>query len=206
MMSWLKEQNRRTREFVRGPFSSQLWMASVAFVVLLVLGFVMGLLLKDFATSFVGFFTTTLASSGIVEEDGTIHLLPLLVNNIRAAVFTIAYGFIPFVFLPALSLGINALLIGFFAAFYLNSGMSMLYFFAAIVPHGIFEIPALVISIALGLYLCRIINDYVRHNTKGVVKSAIFDILRVLCLRAVPLFVIASVIECYITPRIAGLI
>ena len=168
MMSWLKEQNRRTREFVRGPFSSQLWMASAAFVVLLVLGFVMGLLLKDFATSFVGFFTTTLASSGIVEEDGTIHLLPLLVNNIRAAVFTIAYGFIPFVFLPALSLGINALLIGFFAAFYLNNGMSMLYFFAAIVPHGIFEIPALVISIALGLYLCRIINDYVRHNTKGV--------------------------------------
>lgn len=202
MMSWLKEQNRRTREFVRGPFSSQLWMASAAFVVLLVLGFVMGLLLKDFATSFVGFFTTTLASSGIVEEDGTIHLLPLLVNNIRAAVFTIAYGFIPFVFLPALSLGINALLIGFFAAFYLNNGMSMLYFFAAIVPHGIFEIPALVISIALGLYLCRVINDYARHSTKGTVKTALGSILRVYCLRAAPLFLVAALIECYITPRI----
>ena len=75
MMSWLKEQNRRTQEFVRGDFSSQLWMAGVAFAVLLVLGFVLGLFLKDFATTFVGFFTTTLASSGIVEEDGTIHLL-----------------------------------------------------------------------------------------------------------------------------------
>lgn len=205
-MSWLKEQNRRTQEFVRGDFSSQLWMAGVAFAVLLALGFVLGLFLKDFATTFVGFFTTTLASSGIVEEDGTIHLLPLLVNNVRAAIFTISYGFIPFLYLPALSLGINALLIGFFAAFYLNNGMSMLYFFAGIIPHGIFEIPALILSIALGLYLCRIVNDYVRHNTKGIVKSAVFDILRVLCLRAVPLFVIASIIESYITPWIASLI
>ena len=109
-------------------------------------------------------------------------------------------------FLPALSLGINALLVGFFAAFYLKNGMSMLYFCAAIIPHGIFEIPALVISIGLGLYLCRTINDFARHNTKGAVTAAVQDILRVLCLRAVPLFVIASVIECYITPWIVSFI
>lgn len=205
-MNWLKEQNRRTKEFVAGPFSSHLWMASVAFAVLLVLGVVLGCIFPDIAQQFVAFFTGNLSGSGIVDEDGKIHLLPLLFNNIRAAMATISYGFLPFLFLPALSLGINALLIGFFAAFYLNNGMNMLYFCAAIIPHGIFEIPALVLSIALGLYLCGTINDYVRHNTKGVVKSSLQDILRVLCLRAIPLFVIASFIECYITPRIANLI
>ena len=55
----------------------------------------------------------------------------------------------------------------------------MLYFFAAIIPHGIFEFPALIISIALGLHLCRVINDYVRHNTKGAVKDCLHGILRV---------------------------
>ena len=109
-------------------------------------------------------------------------------------------------FAVGLGVGINSLLIGFFAAFYLKNGMSMLYFCAAIIPHGIFEIPALVISIGLGLYLCRTINDFARHNTKGAVTAAVQDILRALCLRAVPLFVIASVIECYITPWIVSFI
>ena len=40
MMKWLKEQNRLTKEFVRGDFSSQLWMTGVSFAVLLVVGFV----------------------------------------------------------------------------------------------------------------------------------------------------------------------
>ena len=205
-MKWLKLQKRRTKDFVTGAFSSQLWMTAAAFAILLVLGVVLGCIFPDMAQQFVGFFTANLSDNGIVGEDGTIRLLPLLANNIRAAISTITYGFLPYLFLPALSLGINALLIGFFAAYYLTNGMDMLYFCAAILPHGIFEIPALVISIALGLYLCGIVNDYVRHNTKGSVKSALLDILRVLCLRAIPLFVVASVIECYITPWIANLI
>lgn len=205
-MSWLKVQNGRTKAFITGDFSSQLWMTSVAFAVLLVVGVVLGCIFPDMAEQFVTLFTGNLTGSGIVDEDGTIRLLPLLANNIRAAVATIAYGLFPFLFLPALSLGINSLLIGFFAAFYLKNGMSMLYFCAAIIPHGIFEIPALIISIALGLYLCRTINDFARHNTKGAVTTAAQDILRVLCLRAIPLFVIASVIESYITPWIVSFI
>lgn len=205
-MSWLKVQNGRTKAFITGDFSSQLRMTSVAFAVLLVVGVVLGCIFPDMAEQFVTLFTGNLTGSGIVDEDGTIRLLPLLANNIRAAVATIAYGLFPFLFLPALSLGINSLLIGFFAAFYLKNGMSMLYFCAAIIPHGIFEIPALVISIALGLYLCRTINDFARHNTKGAVTTAAQDILRVLCLRAIPLFVIASVIESYITPWIVSFI
>lgn len=205
-MNRLKEQNRRTHEFMRGEFSASLWMAGAAFAVLLVLGIVLGCIFPDMAENFVLFFSSNLASNGVVDESGNIRLLPLLYNNLRAAVMTIAYGFIPFIFLPALSLGINSMLIGFFAAFYLNNGMDMLYFLAAIVPHGILEIPALVISVALGLYLCRVINDYARHSTKGSVKAALGSILRVYCLRAAPLFIAASLIECYITPWIVTLI
>lgn len=201
-MKWLKEQNRRTHEFMREEFASSLWMAGAAFVALLVLGIVMGCILPTLAENFVLFFSATLAGNGVVDESGNILFLPLLFNNLRAAAVSVCYGFIPFLFLPALSLGLNSLLIGFFAAYYLNNGMDMLYFLASIVPHGILEIPALVISIALGLYLCRVINDYARHSTKGTVKTALGSILRVYCLRAAPLFIAAALIECYITPRI----
>lgn len=206
MMQDLKMQNRLTRDFLHGEFASTLKMTAVAFAILMVLGFVLGLLMENMAENFVGFFIQNVNTSGIMEEDGTIHLLPLLFNNLRAAVMTVAYGFIPFLYFPALSLGINSLLLGFFAAYYYSNGMSMLYYFAAIIPHGIFELPALVISIALGLHLCKTVNTYVRENTKGLIKDAVMDILRVLCLRAAPLFVIASVVESYVTPWVVSFI
>ena len=206
MMNWLKEQNRLTKEFIRGDFYPQLWMSAVAFGVLMVLGFVLGYFMEDLAASFVGFFVQQMSGNGVMGQDGTIHLPALLYNNLRASLFTIGYGLIPFLHLPALSLGINSLLMGFMAAYYLTNGMSMLFFFAAIIPHGIFEIPALVYSIAMGLYLCRTITTYVRHNTKGIMHKAQYDILRVFALRAVPLFIIASVIETYVTPWIVSFI
>jgi len=206
MINDLKTQNRLTREFMRGEFASQLKISAIAFAVLMVLGFVLGLLMEDLAESFVGFFVQNISMSGIMDDDGTIHLLPLLWNNLRAALATIAYGFIPFIYLPALSLGINSLLLGFFAAFYYSNGMSMLYYFAAILPHGIFELPALVIAIALGLHLCRTVNNYIRYNTKGLIKDAIMDIVRVYLLRAAPLFILASVVESYVTPWIVSFI
>lgn len=205
-MNWLKEQEQQTRAFIRGEFYSSLWMSAVAYLVLMVLGFVLGLLFKELAANFVLYFSQQISSAGILQQDGSINIAPLLINNIRAALLTVAYGFIPFIFLPAISLGMNSILLGLFAAYYLNNGMSMLYYFAAIVPHGIFEIPALVIAIALGLFLCGRINDFVRHNTKGVMLPAMKNILRVFLLRVVPLLLVASLIEAYITPWILTLI
>ena len=37
-MNWLKEQNRKTREFIRGDFGDMLWMCAVAFGVLILAG------------------------------------------------------------------------------------------------------------------------------------------------------------------------
>lgn len=206
MMQDLKTQNRLVHDFMRGEFAALLKMTAAAFAVLMVLGFVLGLLMEDMAENFVGFFVRNVNTSGIMDEGGKIHLFPLLFNNLRAAVMTIAYGFLPYIYFPALSLGINSLLLGFFAAFYYSNGMSMLYYFAAIIPHGIFELPALVLSIALGLYLCKTVNAYIRENTKGLVKDTVMDILRVLCLRAAPLFVVASVVESYVTPWVVSFI
>lgn len=205
MMNWLKEENRRTRAFLRGEFGSTMWMCSVAFGVLLIVGFVAGLILKDFADGLVSNFAQQVEDMGILDEDGTVSAFALLTNNVRATLLTILYGFVPYVFLPALSLGTNALLLGAFAAYYVNNGSSLLLYLAGIIPHGIFELPAIVLAVAMGIYLCKMINYYVKHNTKGIMLPLMADLLRAFLLRLIPLLVLASLVEAYITPLVMGL-
>ena len=69
-----------------------------------------------------------------MDTTGRVDVLALFGNNVRATVFSIAYGFIPFIYLPALSIGINSLLLGLFAGVYVNNGISLLAYFAGIVP------------------------------------------------------------------------
>lgn len=205
MIARIKEANRLTREFIRSEFHDQLWMSGAAFAVLLVAGFAIGMIMTDLADNFIMFFSQNIANSGIMDNDGKIHLLPLLGSNLRAAILTISYGVIPFIYLPALSLGVNSLLLGFFAAYYVRNGMSMLFYLAAIIPHGIFELPALVLSIALGLYLCKAVSNYAQNNVKGTVSTAVMNIMRVFLLRAAPLFILASILESYVTPWVITL-
>lgn len=205
MMKWLKEQNRQASAFLHGDFSSTLWMCAAAFGLLILAGFILGLVLKDFADGLVNSFAQQIEDMGIMGEDGSISAFALLRNNVRATLFTVAYGFIPFIFLPALSLGTNALLLGAFAAYYVNQGKSLLLYLAGIVPHGIFELPAIVLAIAMGIYLCRLINYYIKQNPKNVMLPLMKDLLRVFVLRLIPLLVLASAIEAYVTPLVMGL-
>ena len=174
-------------------------------MILIAVGFVLGLINESFTNSFVQRFAAQIDDMGIIQEDGSISALALLGNNLRATLFTVAYGFIPFLFLPVIALGTNSILLGVFAADYVRNGVSLLIYLAALIPHGIFELPALVIAIALGMHLCKQINDYVRHNPKGVMVPLMKNILRVLLMRVVPLLTAASVIEAYVTPWFVSL-
>lgn len=205
MMKWLKEQNRQASAFLRGDFSSTLWMCAAAFGLLILAGFILGLVLKDFADGLVNSFAQQIEDMGIMGEDGSISAFALLRNNVRATLFTVAYGFIPFIFLPALSLGTNSILLGAFAAYYVHEGQSLLLYLAGILPHGIFELPAIVLAVAMGIYLCKKINTFIKENPKGVMVPLMTDLACVFVLRLLPLLITASVVEAYITPLVMSL-
>ena len=59
-----------------------------------------------------------------------------------------------FVFLPAIILGYNAVIIGITCAFFYGNGNQGILLGSGAAAHGIFEIPALILSAALGIYLC----------------------------------------------------
>lgn len=198
----MKKQFRAIGDFWRAEYGRYVGMTAVAFLVLLVLAYIAGRLFPDIPASVISAFNEDIAGSGIVQEDGSFNVLALFTNNLRAMLLGVLYGFIPFLYLPALALGVNAAILGMLAS--LIDGQWLL-LAAGILPHGIFELPALFLSLAAGLCLCKNINVYIRKNEKGVMKPLLLNILRVVVLLVLPLLVIAAVMETYVTPALMQL-
>ncbi len=196
----MKKRVSELRPFLRGDYSHFLFITAISFAILLVLSFVLGLIFPHIGTTVMVWFSSMIQESGIVDSNGAFHIWSLLMNNMQAMLLSIFYGVIPFIYFPALSVGTNAMLLGLFASVYWNSGESMLLYLMGILPHGIFEIPAMVLSMACGLYLCSIVTRYVRTNQKGIVSYAIRNIVTLFISVILPLIIIAAVVECYLTP------
>ena len=161
-------------------------ITALAFLALTVLAYIVGRLVPNVPVTIIRTFNESIADAGIIRDDGSFSALALFGNNLRAMVMTVLYGFIPFLYLPALSLGLNAAIIGMLAA--LMDGQWLLL------------LAGLVLSLAAGLCQCRNINRYIRCNEKGMMKPLLLDLLRVVGLLVVPLLALAAVMEAYVTP------
>lgn len=123
----IASQFRQLRDFFRSQdFRHSLLITGGAFAALIVLSFAAGLVFPGVPAQVLTLFSQQMADAGVVSESGSISVPALLWNNLRAMVLSVLYGFIPFIYLPALSLGVNALLLGLFAAYFLNNGISIL--------------------------------------------------------------------------------
>ena len=198
----MKKQLRALGGFWREEYGRWVSMTAVAFLVLVVLSYIAGRLFPEIPATVLTYFNEVVADSGIVRDDGSFSALALFGNNLRAMVLSTLYGFIPFLYLPALSMGVNAILLGMVAS---SVNGHWLLLAAGILPHGIFELPALCLSLAAGLCLCQNINRYIRKNEKGIMKPLLLNILRVTGLVVIPLLVVAAIMESYVTPAVMQL-
>ncbi len=198
----MKKQLRALGDFWREEYGRWVGMTAVAFLVLVVLSYIAGRLFPEIPATVLTYFNEVVADSGIVRDDGSFSALALFGNNLRAMVLSTLYGFIPFLYLPALSMGVNAILLGMVAS---SVNGQWLLLAAGILPHGIFELPALCLSLAAGLCLCQNINRYIRKNEKGIMTPLLLNILRVTGLVVIPLLVVAAIMESYVTPAVMQL-
>lgn len=198
----MKKQLRALGDFWREEYGRWVGMTAVAFLVLVVLSYIAGRLFPEIPAAILTYFNEVVADSGIVRDDGSFSALALFGNNLRAMVLSTLYGFIPFLYLPALSMGVNAILLGMVAS---SVNGQWLLLAAGILPHGIFELPALCLSLAAGLCLCQNINRYIRKNEKGIMMPLLLNILRVTGLVVIPLLVVAAIMESYVTPAVMQL-
>ena len=200
-MSWLREQFTLLNSFLRSDFRKTLLGCAIGMIAAGVLGFVVSMLLPEVAWNMIQNFMDQISQSGVIDEEGQMSVFTLLMNNWRAMLVSALYGLMPFLFLPLVSLLTNGLMLGVMFGIYQANGLSLLALLAGLMPHGIFELPALVFSIACGVRLCRNMCLLVTGSPQKTPFQALAeDLLRVLVLVIAPLTVAAAFVECYVTP------
>ncbi len=205
-MNALKEQLSLLGQFLRTDFRKVFIGCLLAMALAIVLGFVVGSLSPETVNTVLEQFMAMVEDAGIMDSDGNISPFGLLTNNWSAMLLAVVYGFVPFLFLPAISIVSNGLLIGLLAAWYHGNGISMGLYLAGILPHGIFELPALVIAAACGVCLCRNMSRIVTSSPRRVpMVELLSNLLRVLLFLVMPMTVVAAFLEAYVTPIVMAL-
>lgn len=141
-----------SRDLIKREFLN----TAAAFGVLVLLGFAAGMIFPDMAQQTLQNFAAQIEQLGLTDDVPQSQMMAtLFFNNITASLLSMLYGLIPFLPLSALALGTNALMLGAFAAIYQQQGIGLGVYVLGVLPHGIFELSALILSCALGLLLCR---------------------------------------------------
>lgn len=179
--------------------------ASIAFLVLAPLFYGVCLALPDLRELLLGQVLSSMDGLGVIQDDGTVSALGLFSNNLQACMFIMLYGLIPFLQLPALTLGINAMMLGVLAAWYTTQGVSLLIYLALILPHGIFELPALALTLATGLFVCGQLTRRCRVKEGAFSLWDCILLMGRMLLVVTPLLAAAAVVEAYVTPLVASL-
>lgn len=125
-------------------------------------------------------------------------------HNIRAILLATALGLFSFGVLGIIILMLPLVLIGYFTATVATAGLSPLTFLTAFVlPHGILEIPAIIIAGAVILRLGATLASPAPGQTVGeALLRALADWFKVLVGVVIPLLLGAALLEVYVTPRV----
>ena len=175
------------------------WWVLIA-VCLFVIGLALGLMVPDSADS------TFLSEELAAFEQLASMLAPftvtmavfLFVKNV--VVLLVSFMFSPFLcLLPAGALLLNGGLLSFVSAIVIQQ-KSLGFLLAGVLPHGIFEIPALIIGEAAALsFGFAVITALISRDSRGLLFPRLKQNLRYLMI-ACALLAPAAVIETYATP------
>lgn len=126
----------------------------------------------------------------------------LFLNNTRAIATIFVAGLVSFSVLGIMLYMVNiGLMGGLFAVFQLLGRDPWPLFQYGVFPHGIFEIPALIIGSAAVLYMgVAIVTPQVGKSMGEVILELLADWTKIFLGLVVPLLAVAALIEAYITP------
>jgi|Deesub1362B_J571_1020462.scaffolds.fasta_scaffold00065_111 stage II sporulation protein M len=136
----------------------------------------------------------------VAEASKTELMIYILLNNSFKTFLAVISGFFLAIF-PILFLFSNGFILGMLYEITRES-IGPQGFLIAILPHGILEIPALLISGALGIRLGYSFIQFLRR--KADFKRELADSLRIYFKFILPLLIIAAFIETFITMSLVG--
>ncbi len=175
------------------------------FIIMMITSIITALNLFNLQERLLDLLNSTFEDLGhLINEEGEINTTLLILNNSRVSFIGFILGIIPFLYLPSLVLAFNGAIIGLLFGSMATTGISgvlggIMVFLLGIVPHGIFELPGIFISISTGIILCKSYRD------KSIKFGEAFKYgLLTVILICLPLMVIAGIIETQVTPKLLG--
>ena len=180
----------------RNGYEAEVRRAAIAFFLLVFLAFGVCLAVPELRLGFSAYLQHLFQGMDLTDGAGNLSPLLLLANNLRACAVTMLYGLIPFVRLPALALGVNAVLLGGLAACYAATDTTMLLYAASLLP----------LAFSMGLYICGHLTRRCRRDPAALPLGACLGLAaRLLVFLLLPLLILAALTEAYVTPLAAGL-
>ena len=206
-MDTIKSEYALMFKFLKSIRKLLLILALLFVVIAVIAYFAMGGLYQtqpEVVDEHIGDLAEMLNAKDIIDKSGKMDTVKLFFGNFYAAMAAVSYGMIPFLFLPALSLLTNASVIGVITAIFKAKEIGgVIDTLVGILPHGIFEIPALLLCVAFGLNLSLLGTRILRRKaSKYDLYEFSAETARALVLAVVPLLIAAAVVESYITPII----
>lgn len=138
---------------------------------------------------------------GITSLDPFERMIEIFKNNVRtsfiALLLGLGFGIIPFVILA-----INGAVLGIVVELFLRK-QGAFFVIAAILPHGIIELPMVLISVGIGFRLGHIAYLSLKHlktmhELIHELKLGVFFYIKIVA----PLLLLAAIVESYVTPLI----
>ena len=181
--------------------SGSIVVASLIFFATLILGIVMTMQDPSIGQGFLTLFKDTVMQ-GITGDPPIVLCAKLFLNNLQACLLLFLGG----ASLGAVTLFIlstNGIIIGSIVEVVREKqGAGLI--LAAIVPHGIFEIPSFIFAGALGFLLAKALHDEWHGMGDAAVSAARYG--RFFVIVILPLILLAAVVEAFITPQIINLV
>lgn len=175
-------------------------LATSVFLVSLVLGTLIGQNTVEALMRQLGAVLEPLASTGNLS---ILLVLLIFINNAIRALGLVFLGVLlglP----PVLFIGLNGFILGGLGSA-LESVEGWRYVMASFLPHGVIEIPVILLAAALGLTVgVESLRWLVRRESR--VKSQLSDCLKVYLRWILPGLAVAAIIEVFVTPLLIGLV
>ena len=149
---------------------------------------------------FLSYFQTSL--DFIINASSIEQFFFIFISNTITLFLTVFLGF-TFAFFPFLVLFSNGTLIG-ILMFYFKEKDSLDFFFLAVLPHGIIEIPILIIGGAIGFKIGKIVFDKI-FRKEGNIKEEFFLAFIFFSRILFPLLFLTALIEIFFTKAILEL-
>lgn len=183
---WMYENFLESIAYLKS-IKNYFWFSLILFFAIGVLGFIFPIF---FEKQIIGFIQDLIAKT---QGMNSLELTGFIIyNNIKSALFAVVFG-IFFGVIPFVITVVNGYVLGFVSnKTVVAAGPLILW---RLVPHGIFEIPAILISVALGIRLGMFLFVYKGKNKKKEYWEWLKDSLKVFLFIVIPLLVIAGIIE-----------